>query len=235
MATAEAQICNKALARIGHKVLITDLATDTSEEAAVANLFYTDERDSLLMQAPWPFATRRAILAEVNYANEPLRDGWQHIYALPNDLLEPMYLWPGGLSIPQVSTGAGLGELETPLSLQGVWQNPRAPRIDQRIPFAIEASAVPGSDSQVLLCDYANVHMIYTSRVTDVSKFSALFTDALAWHLASVFAMPLAVKIELQSLAEKRAAAATQLAIARHFQGQQEDLPPDSEMIMARL
>jgi hypothetical protein len=233
MASAEATICNKALARVGHKVFIEDLDNDKSEEADIARLFYADERDSLLMQAPWPFATRRATLAEVDYNVEPQRAGWQKVYRLPNDLLEPLYIWPGGLSIPQISTGSGVGGLEVPLALQGVWQNPRAPRIDQRIPFAIEASSV--DDDDVLLCDYAGVGLIYTARITDVGRFSALFSDALAWHLASVFAMPLAVKPEIQSLCEKRAQDATQLAIARHFQGQQEDMSPESEMIVGRL
>jgi hypothetical protein len=232
MATSEADICNKALARIGVKSFIQNFE-DQSDEAQVASLFYADERDSLLMQAPWPFATRRAALAEVDYTQEPLRDGWQKIYRCPNDMLEAWYIWPGGSTIPTItSVSAGGFPLESPLPLQGAWQNPRAPRSDQRVPFAIEAAQ--SSDDKVLLCDFAGAHLVYTSQIKDVGRFSALFTDALAWHLASVFAMPLAIKPEIAEMCERRAQAATELAIARHFAGEQEDLPPDSEMIMGR-
>jgi hypothetical protein len=230
MATSEAEICNKALARIGHKVFIDDLETDQSEEAEVARLFYADERDSLLMEAPWPFAVRRALLAEVNYTTEPARDGWARIYKLPADLLEPLYIWPGGITVPtNISTPLGAVD---PLRI--TWQNPRTPRADQRIPFAIESASTP-DESSILLCDFSPVTLVYTSRLVNVAAFSPLFTDALAWHLGAIFAMPLAVKPEIQSLCEKRAESATQKAIARHFRGQQEDVSPDSEMIMARL
>lgn len=232
MATAEANICNKALARLGIKEFINDLSDD-SNEAKVAALFYADERDSLLMQAAWPFATRRALLADIDPTQEPLRDGWLHVYAAPTDLLEPLYIWPGGVTVLEASMGIINTPLQAPYPLQGVWQNPRAPRPDQRIPFSIEAAK--SSDGKVLLCDLDNAQLIYTSRLTDVSQFSPLFTDALAWHLASIMCMPLMVKPEIQSLCEKRAKEATELALARHFQGVQEDISPDSEMIIGRL
>src|SRR5574340_878564 len=169
MASAtEADICNRGLARIGHKVFIADLANDVSEEADIARLFYPDERDSLLMQAPWPFATRRATLAEVNYAVEPLRDGWGHIYYAPADLLEPLYIWPGGLTVPSVQTGPS--SLTVALALQTVWQNPRTPRADQRVPFSIEAASA--GDGKIILCDYATAKLVYTARLTDVAQFS---------------------------------------------------------------
>lgn len=229
MATAEAEICNKGLARIGHKVFITDLETDKSEEADIARLFYEDERDSLLMEAPWPFATRRVALAEVDYTAEPKRDGWQRVYRLPADLLEPLSIWPGGISLSDPTV-----PLNAPWPFEKVWQNPRTPRSDQRVPFAIEAASSP-DDSQILLCDFPGIHLSYTAKIIDVAKFSALFTDALAWRLGSIFAMPLAVKQSTAEYCEKRAKEAVQLAIARHLQGQQEDQSPDSEMIIARL
>lgn len=223
MATAEAQICNKALIRIGVKVYLNDLTTDQSEEADACNILYADTRDSLLKQFNWPFATRRAVLAQL--ANES-RGGWAYCFALPADCLKARYIWPDGLS--QV-----LYTPVQPSQLMGIWTNPRTPRVDQRVPFAIEKRA--NSESMMLLCDYATPTLVYTSKTTDPTQFSALFTDALSWLLATDLAMALTLEPRRYELAKKEADAALKLCEAEALNEAQEDVPPDSEIIAARL
>lgn len=91
MATTDAQICNIALARIGNTALIDSLAEATAEAQACAAL-YAQHRDALLCAHEWPFATRRATLAEFAGVE---RSGWAHAYALPADCLMPRDLWFG--------------------------------------------------------------------------------------------------------------------------------------------
>lgn len=228
MATAEAQICNKALGRIGVKTWIDDLTTDQSEEAEACNVFYVDERDSLLKRFPWPFATKRAQL--VLLANES-RSGWAYCYALPSDCLQARYIWPNGLN--QI-----LYTPVQPSNLSGVWTNPRTPRYDQRVPYAIEKQT--NSDDMMICCDFGSSvngqpELVYTARITDVSKFSPLFTDALAWLLAQDIAMPLTMNVERYKLAKEEAHEALTLCEAEALKEQQEDVPPDSESIAVRL
>jgi hypothetical protein len=91
MAASEVQICNLALARIGVRDYIESLS-DASEAAETCNLFYEPMRDAALEAFPWPFATRRASLAELAGVE---RDGWDYVYSLPADCVAPRYIYPG--------------------------------------------------------------------------------------------------------------------------------------------
>lgn len=209
MATSEAQICNKALARIGIRgAFIDDMRTDVSEEAEVCSVFYDDLRDAVLAAFPWPFATLRQELARIAESEEPVRDGWLYVYRLPNKCLAPRKIWP-----------LGLGE--------------RALRSDQRVPYAIEKASV--DDSQVVLCDLTNPVLYYTAQITDPTKLSAQFVDAFAWRLAADICMPLTAKPEIRDLARKEYMLKLNEAQAAALNQQQEDQPPLPEAIAARL
>lgn len=58
MATSEEQICNMALAHVGHTQFIDDLETEQSTEAEVCNLYYEQARDFVIEAFPWPEATK---------------------------------------------------------------------------------------------------------------------------------------------------------------------------------
>jgi hypothetical protein len=231
MPTSEATLCNLALARIGDTDnFLEDLGTDTSEEAALCNVFYENQRDSLLAAFWWPFATRRAVLPAS--AEDP-RAGWGYIYTVPTDCVAARYIYPSGPS--QV--------LYTPLppsQLMGVWTNPRMPRPDQRVPFSVESGMTTDPDgnlvdSKVLLCDLTTPLLVYTSRMTDPANFPPLFKDALAWSVAAEIAMPLTKKTNLQQFAQGKFEAAWRLAAAMGMNEAQEDAVPDSEMVSGRL
>lgn len=75
VASAE-EICNLALAKIGHEGFITSL-TEDSKGARYMNVFYEPMRDAVLRQFLWRFARKRAVLAPlveepafVNYSSE---------------------------------------------------------------------------------------------------------------------------------------------------------------------
>jgi hypothetical protein len=221
-----------ALARLGDTDnFIQDLATDTSEEGMLLNTFYPNQRDSLLAALWWPFATRRAQLAQL--VGEPPRAGWSYVYGLPVDCLTPRYIYPSGLATQAQSLAP------PPTMLYGVYTNPRTPRPDQRVPFVIEASMQSDAqnnfrDDQVLLCDYLTPTLIYTSKITNPEKFPPVFGDALAWAIAKEIALPLTKKPSLKKECEAEFERAWKIALSVAFNAEQEDSLPDSEFVAGR-
>lgn len=226
MATTEANICNMGLARLGVTEYITDLASDQSEEAETCNIFYAQLRDACLAAFPWPFATRRATLAPL--AGEPARDGWQYVFAVPDGCLKPRKIWPTGVNISLFNAYPNAGLVNSVISM-----NPRTPRSDQRIPFAIEKATA--DDSQVLLCDLETAVLFYTARVVDPARFPPMFTEAFAWLIAAEVAMPLTKKTDKAEWARKMYETKIREAWADALSTGQEDVVPDSEMITGRL
>lgn len=209
MAKSNADICNQAL--IEHLsvrgVQINDLAADQTEEAAVMNALFEDARDACLAAFPWPFATLRKTLNLIDPAQEPARDGWKYIYALPGDCLEPRRIWQLGDST-------------------------RALRSDQRIPFAVEKAST--DDSQVLLCDTVNAVLLYTARVTDPTKFPTLFGEALSALLGIKAAGAITGKEAKKAAAQVAYRSALGEARVAALAGVQEDQAPETESIAGR-
>lgn len=81
------QICNLALAALGHKAFIQDLS-EQSSEAIYANLFYDQARRETLRAHPWNFAKKRTSLALLSSTSGK----WLYQYALPSDCLKARYI-----------------------------------------------------------------------------------------------------------------------------------------------
>jgi len=103
---------------------------------------------------------------------------------------------------------------------------------DQEIPY--EMRSATAGETRVLCCDVPNVTAVYTAKVTDPTKWSPLFCDALSWLLAHELAMPMSVKPELQQAFFRNAQMAIGEAAAQAFREQREDFPLDSEFILER-
>lgn len=108
MASTDADICNIALGRIGQRQFIGALSDANSTEAATCTVFYNNDRDSVLEQFPWQFATARA---ELTSPANVTRTGWSFVYQLPADCLFARYIDVPGATFE---------------------------RRDQRIPFVLE-------------------------------------------------------------------------------------------------
>lgn len=76
-------ICNAALARIGHRVQIADLA-DNTDEARLASLFFGETVAQMLREFSWPFATRRVALVAAAPGSEITN--WMYAYTLPTGI-----------------------------------------------------------------------------------------------------------------------------------------------------
>jgi hypothetical protein len=86
---SKVDIWNLALSNIGHKAQIAD-PDERSAEANHCRRFYPMALGVALERYSWDFATRRAILAEVD---NPV-DHWMFAYALPNLCIAPRAVLP---------------------------------------------------------------------------------------------------------------------------------------------
>lgn len=85
MASSETEVANLALAHLGQNS-ITDIDSESSQEAAACRRFYDHARDEMLRRWPWTFAKRRQVLALVE---EDPTDEWGYSYRWPSDCLFP--------------------------------------------------------------------------------------------------------------------------------------------------
>lgn len=83
--TTKTELCNRALAIIGGK-LLSDFATDVTSGGQLCRLFFDDSVDELLELYPWTFAMRRATLSAA-LQDVPLF-GFAHAYQLPPDCVK---------------------------------------------------------------------------------------------------------------------------------------------------
>jgi hypothetical protein len=222
MPTTAAGICNIALGRLGIRIYIDDLVTSDLEEAETCNVYYEAVRDSMLASFPWPWATLREPLVQIDTSVEPTRDGWGFVYALPDKCLVPRFVWPTGQTtlFQDLFGRAPSAALFRMLSAE------------QRFPFMIEKGTA--NDKSVLLSDLDSPILFYTAKMTDPTAFDPLFVDALTWQLASEMAMPLTASLNKKQDCSKEARTALTEAMSAALAAEQPDDLPDSEFIRGR-
>lgn len=173
-------ICNLALAHLGETATVASIdPPEGSAQAEHCARFYPIARDTLLEMHSWSFVTRRANGAEVE--NEwPM---WQYAYAMPADGNHIIAVLP-----PQATDD--YSSPFTPDTYPDFYTN-YSPSVaaGQYVPqkFTIETSA---DGSEVILTNQSQAVLRYEAYATDPTKYSALFTLALSWHLASMLAGP---------------------------------------------
>jgi len=157
-------ICNLALSNVGKKN-ITDL-TEKSAEARACNQFYAHTRDVLLQSYPWKAAAKTLSLGEIDN-DKP--GAWRYAYTRPSDCLQVRWIRPR-----YASDGVNLDACGPDLDTIGR---------ELQYPYELEGDA--------LYCNLSPALLRYTFRLVDPTKFSPLFVETLAWHLAVRLAMPL--------------------------------------------
>ena len=180
MAT-EVDICNLALAHLGDNATIASIKPpEGSAQAEHAARFYPVARDTLLELYAWSFASKRATLALLT---NPISQ-WDYCYALPADAMEVVAIISPDAQNDYVTRASA--------SDNPGWQNNYSPSIaaGQYVPqpFALETDEV---GNNVIYTNVQNALCRYQASVTDTSKFSALYTLTLSWHLAGMLAGPI--------------------------------------------
>lgn len=163
-------ICNLALGHLGDDATVSSISPpEGSAQAEHCARFYPIARDVCLEAHEWGFATKRADLALLSTAAPP---GFQFVYQVPAncrnivDLIDPNAL--------DDYTYHNRGEQ---------WRN------SAREPVPYEQETLDDG-TQVIYTNLENAKVRYVFGVTDTTKFSAQFTDALAWLLAAYLAGP---------------------------------------------
>ena len=178
---SEVDICNLALGHIGDSATVSSLSPpEGSAQAEHCARFYPMARDSILEQHPWGFATFRTNLALLSDAWPE----WQYCYAVPTDALNILAVLPplasNDYSVSYSTSGSmAYGDMSGMPTVSGGNYQPQ--------PYSVE-SLDDGTD--VIYTDQESAALRYSARVTDTTKFSPLFTDALSWLLASYLAGP---------------------------------------------
>lgn len=187
--TTDVDICNRALAEIGARVLIASLA-EATPAGKNCTLFYNPMRQMILRAAPWAFARKTSAIVPVGLLtdNPPASPyPWLAKYAYPADCLKVRYILP----TPTPTTSPGVPNVSS------VGYNPYAmPSRSNRFLPAYDDSALPAT--KVLLSNIVNINLVYTVDVTDPTLFDPLFTDALVMGLANKLVMPLSGNVKLK-------------------------------------
>lgn len=111
-----------------------------------------------------------------------------------------------------------------------IWAGVENPGKEQEVPYKIEGS----SAGRILLTNKADASLVYTSRVTEVSRWDALFSECMAMKLGSDLALGVAKKPALATELFKLYVAALGTAAASSG-NQNQPLPsPVSEFERAR-
>lgn len=167
-----------ALGYLGDDATVSSLSPpEGSAQADHCARFYPIARDSLLEMHAWGFATRRASLALLS-ASPP--SSWKYAYAQPADALNLLSILAPNASDDYSAGLAAYG------SVTGVTNNSLGTYTPQ--PFTSE---VDSTGAAVIYTNQENAVLRYTALVTDPTQFSPLFTEALAWLLASKLAGPI--------------------------------------------
>lgn len=169
-------ICNLALAYLGDSATVASIAPpEGSAQAQHCARFYPMALSLMLEAHEWNFITKRVALALLT---SPYTDQWKYAYQLPSDCntlisVIPARCYPG-LVVPWAAWDQVL-PFES--SERERWRD-----------FQIE---VDSSNRQVILSNVCDAIARYASTQVQPGMFPALFTDALAWKLASMLAGPL--------------------------------------------
>ena len=158
-------ICNLALSKLGDRGTVTSISpAEGSAQSDHCARFYPIARDVALEEFPQSFSTRRETLTQTTNPS----GSWSYAYFKPNDCLVALRLLPSAT----VATPGAIFE-DTVLSAD--------------LPFEMETDS---AGREIILTNEPDAVLLFTARVTDPARFSALFTDALVFLLASYLAGP---------------------------------------------
>ncbi|OZI58710.1 hypothetical protein [Bordetella genomosp. 1] len=198
---SEVDICNLALGHLGDEATVTSISPpEGSAQAEHCQRFYPIARDTAIEAHEWNFATRRAVLAQL----EMPWSSWRYCYALPTDFIKAIAVLP---------PDAPSDYTETLPQEPGYSYGGRMPLGSVEIPrdFVIETDE---NNQRLLYTDQENAVLRYTRRVTDTTRYSPMFVDALSRLLASYLAGPVVKGTEGVNVAQAQLQAYTRLVAA---------------------
>lgn len=183
------EICNLALGNLG-KEDISSLS-EASNGARACKKWYDICVGSTLEAYPWRFARATQAMGQVV---NTMTDKWRYAYALPNEAIRLWDVVPDQTDTWDSSAYVDFEDLakETP--------KPRA--------FDIE--------NGVVFCNLSPAYAKFIRKVTDPTKYTPLFIDALSWALSARIAIAMTGDPKMLSTAVQMAQQAIRLAASTH-------------------
>ncbi|MFA6051566.1 MAG: hypothetical protein WC762_03150 [Methylobacter sp.] len=162
MAASDVDICNLALAHLGDEASVTSInPPDQSPQAAYCAKFYPISLAIALDDHNWGFATKTVTLALLTNPSSL----WTYCYALPSTFINVQALFDAA-SVGDVGRITGSNQQE----------------------YSVETDDLENS---IIYTNQSNAMLKYTSFVSNPTKFSPAFIDALSWRLAAFLAGPI--------------------------------------------
>ena len=182
---SDVDICNMALATLGDSASVSSInPPDGSAQSSHCARFYPIARDALLEMHTWGFSTTRAALVPLvtNPSTDPYdttKSVWAYAYASP----------PAVVNYLEVLDPASTDEYAIGLQMAGTIPGTVNSGVSVYVPqpFEIETDS---NGNDIVYTNLQNAVLRYTQVVTDTTKFSPLFVEALAALLASHLAGP---------------------------------------------
>ena len=158
-------VCNLALSKLGDRATVTSISPpEGSAQADACARWYPIARDVALEEFPQNFSTTREALTLTTNPS----GSWAYAYYKPNDCLAALKLMPNAADI---TPGAIFSDTQ----------------LSTDFPYEVETDA---GGREIILTNAPNAVLLFTKRVVDPGRFSALFADALVFLLASYLAGP---------------------------------------------
>ena len=153
-------LVNLALSKLGDRATVTSISPpEGSAQADHAARWYPIARDVALEEFPQNFSTTREVLTPTDNPS----GSWAYAYFKPNNCINMLRLVPN-------ATDATPGAIFSDTQLSA------------NLPYEVETDA---NGREIILTDEPNAVLLFTTRVVDPGRFSALFADALVFLLAS--------------------------------------------------
>lgn len=209
MAESEVAICNIALGWLGGDLIIS--LNDPSVEAKLCKANYAPLRDAVLEEREWTFAVDRI---EPSALSDIPIYGFDKQFQIPSNVIRVLQVSRAG---EDVTSGSISNTGIRSSSRGGVGQGR-----ETRIEWLREGEVIVANDSERI---FARILL----RITDTTKFSPAFDQALAARIAMDIALPLTNSKKMEDKMEARYNTKMALAAASDgLQGRSYNVRSDS-------
>ena len=172
-------ICTLALSHLGDSATVASIdPPEGSAQAEHCARFYPLALSTLLEMHPWAFATRRVTLAQVDNPSST----WAYAYLQPSNALNLISILAPDATDDYSSSMQSSAQAYDNSYARNTIGGAYTPQ-----EFSPETN---DNGDDIILTNQANAVLRYTLLVSDTTKFSPLFVEALTWLLASKLAGP---------------------------------------------
>lgn len=219
------EICNVALAHIGHTDSIADVETERSKAAVMCRRFYPLAVRNAISDFPWSFARKVVNLALLDGETS---DKYDYVYAMPNDCLEPREI-----IIPNVPVGDYFTYYNS--FFYGYARGPFQTSLPDEYREVFEKGVSSDGVTRTIMTNMEEARLLYTADAQNTSLFTSAFTDAVAYRLASYLAMPLAQSQTMQNSYGQAYSLVISQAGAQDLRGENAPNEPLPDSVTSRL